>query len=291
MASSKEFKYFPKFRERLYVLVFGTDTKAGRMFDVILLWVILSSIIAVMLESVKELDQQFNQLFTILEWAFTIFFTFEYITRLFVTHKPLKYALSFYGVIDLLATIPTYLALLFAGGSYLVVIRAVRLLRVFRILKLTRQLGEAQMLVKALAASRYKISVFLGAVVANVTIMGTLMYLIEGEENGFTSIPRSIYWAIVTVTTVGYGDIAPGTILGQIFASVLMLMGYAIIAVPTGIVTAEIAATQLDQQVKKHDERFKSCPECLTHDHALDAKYCKYCGATIKETPKNHLRG
>jgi len=235
-----------------------------------------------MLESVEEFNNLYRTFFDIVEWTFTIFFTIEYTLRLFISKKPMSYALSFYGIVDLLATIPTYLALFFVGGSYLIVIRAVRLLRVFRILKLSRQVGEAQMLVKALAASRYKMGIFLGAVVTTVIIVGTLMYMIEGAENGFTSIPSSIYWAIVTITTVGYGDIAPNTVFGQTLASILMLMGYAIIAVPTGIVTAEIAATQVDQKIKMKDKKYKTCEECLTHDHELKSKFCKYCGTDMK---------
>ncbi len=289
MESPDEFQFLRRFRTRLYILVFETNTRSGRIFDIVLLWTILLSIIAVVLESVDEINSKYGTFFSIAEWTFTLIFTFEYLTRLFISRRPLSYALSFYGIVDLLATIPTYLALFFAGGGYLVVIRALRLLRVFRILKLSRQLGEAQMLGKALVASRHKISVFLGAVLATVIIMGTMMYMIEGGENGFTSIPRSIYWAIVTITTVGYGDIAPTTVIGQLFASMLMLMGYAIIAVPTGIVTAEIAVTHVDQQVKKRDENYKSCEECLTHDHELKAKFCKYCGAVMKKSRRKNV--
>ncbi|MFY0687069.1 MAG: ion transporter [Cyclobacteriaceae bacterium] len=266
----------PKIRHKLSEIVFGTDTPMGRRFDIILLWVILVSIVAVMLESVNEYNERYEQVFTFLEWAFTIFFTIEYMMRLFISPMPVRYAKSFFGIVDLLAIVPTYLALFIIGGNYLVVIRAIRLLRVFRILKLSRQLREAQILGKALHASRYKISVFLGAVLALVIIMGTMMYMIEGGENGFTSIPRSIYWAIVTITTVGYGDIAPHTVIGQAFAAVLMLMGYAIIAVPTGIVTSELTKAELlDSNVEFQKMK---CPKCDFNQHTMDAKYCQNCG-------------
>ena len=269
-------------REQLFVVVFGTDTRAGRLFDLILLWIILGSILVVMLESVKEIHDLLDRELELIEWVFTIFFTLEYLLRLYISPDPKKYVTSFFGIVDLLATLPSYLALIFTGGTYLVVIRAIRLLRVFRILKLTRQIGEAQTLLKALQSSRHKIFVFLGAVVTLVVIMGTLMYMIEGGENGFTSIPRSIYWAIVTITTVGYGDIAPHTVLGQAFAAILMLLGYAIIAVPTGIVTAEIAVEETIQKERKNNDRYKTCSNCDTNDHELKAQFCKYCGEKFK---------
>ena len=269
------FRYFPRLRRRLYIIVFGTDTPAGKLFDVVLLWAILLSVFAVMLESVKEVKEAYGYYFYVGEWVFTILFTIEYLLRLSISEKPGKYAFSFLGIIDLLATIPSYLALFITGGSYLVVIRSIRLLRIFRILKLGRYLREASVLSNALIASRHKILVFLGAVITLVLITGTLMYMIEGAESGFTSIPRSIYWAIVTVTTVGYGDIAPQTILGQVTASVLMLLGYAIIAVPTGIVTSEI--TYAESQKRKL-ERNKACERCGFSAHDNDADYCKKCG-------------
>lgn len=272
-----------KLKLKLEEIVFGTDTPAGRLFDVVLLWFIIGSIGVVMLESVSEVKEQYDEVLNVFEWTFTIFFTLEYFLRLWISKKPLEYARSFFGIIDLAATLPTYLAMLFSGGSYLIVIRAIRLLRVFRILKLTRQIKEAQVLIRALIASRYKIFVFLGAVVTLVVIMGTLMYMIEGGENGFTSIPRSIYWAIVTITTVGYGDIAPQTVIGQSFAAILMLLGYAIIAVPTGIVTAEIAVGETIQQERKNNDKYKSCKNCDTNDHELNASFCKYCGTAFEE--------
>jgi len=278
--SHPNFKRLPGLRNRLYSIVFGTETRAGKLFDIILLWAILLSVLVVMLESVKEVRTNFEQLFFYIEWFFTILFTIEYLLRLFITAQPRKYAFSFIGIIDLLATIPTYLALFVAGGSYLVVIRSIRLLRIFRILKLGRYLSEASVLTSALASSRHKIMVFLGAVITIVMIMGTLMYMIEGGVSGFTSIPRSIYWAIVTVTTVGYGDIAPQTITGQFVASILMLMGYAIIAVPTGIVTSEL--TQAEQKKKQQEKKnTKTCVICGTDDHDEDAIFCKHCAAQL----------
>lgn len=272
-----EYKFLGSLRRKLYVIIFGTDTKAGRFFDIALLTIIVLSIIAVMLESVREFDELFEKELEILEWFFTILFTFEYVARLFTSQQPKKYAFSFLGIIDFLALMPTYLSLFVTGTHFLVVIRAIRLLRVFRILKLSRYLGEAQVLASALQSSRNKISVFLVAVVSLVIILGTVMYMVEGGENGFTSIPRSIYWAIVTITTVGYGDIAPQTILGQFIASVLMLTGYAIIAVPTGIVTSEITAANTKQRIKQE----RRCDACGIGGHDSDAHFCKNCGEEL----------
>lgn len=272
-----DFKHFHALRTRLYVLVFGTETPAGRMFDVILLWAIVLSIVTVMLESVREIKAEFEIIFTVLEWTFTGFFTIEYLLRIFITKKPKTYVLSYYGIIDLLALLPTYITIFMTGGSYLVVIRAIRLLRIFRILKLTRYIQEAQVLADALKASSRKILVFIGAVFTLVLITGTLMYLIEGGENGFTSIPRSIYWAVVTVTTVGYGDIAPGTVLGQSFATILMLTGYAIIAVPTGIMTSEINKAAKEEKRVERLVNMKSCERCKT-SNLKEANYCIKCG-------------
>lgn len=279
------FKYFKSLRSHLYEVVFGTETPAGRTFDLVLLWAILISILTVMLESVKEINADYEDVFTTLEWTFTILFSIEYLLRLFISHKPLKYAFSYLGLIDLIALLPTYLAIFISGGSYLVVIRAFRLLRVFRILKLTRYLGEAQVLWDALKSSRQKIVVFLLAVSTVVVIMGTLMYMIEGGENGFTSIPRSIYWAVVTITTVGYGDIAPQTVLGQAFAALLMLMGYAIIAVPTGIVTAQIAVEEIQQRQdkKRLKNKLKECPNCHSDLVGDQPNYCVNCGLDLKK--------
>ena len=276
-----QFKYLPRLRSRLHIIVFGTDTPAGKLFDIVLLWAILLSVMVVMLESVSELKAEYYHIFFAVEWGFTILFTIEYLLRLFISEKPGKYAFSFLGLVDLLATIPTYLALFIVGGNYLVVIRSIRLLRIFRILKLGRYLREASVLSNALIASRHKIMVFLGAVITLVLITGTLMYMIEGADSGFSSIPRSIYWAIVTVTTVGYGDIAPATVLGQIAASILMLMGYAIIAVPTGIVTSEIK--NAEREIRKAEESEKSCSGCGHKAHDIDASHCKMCGNLLEK--------
>ena len=224
---------------KLHEIIYEADTKKGKLFDIILLWAIFASIVLVILESVKGLDAKYHDFFNISEWFITILFTLEYIARIISVKKPKEYIFSFYGVIDLLSTIPKYLSLIFIGAHALVALRALRLLRVFRILKLVRFIGATNNLSKALRASRYKIFVFISAVLIVCIIIGTIMYLIEGDESGFTSIPKGIYWAIVTLTTVGYGDIAPQTGFGQFIASMVMILGYGIIAIPTGIVTAE----------------------------------------------------
>ncbi|MEP5612387.1 MAG: ion transporter [Cyclobacteriaceae bacterium] len=279
--SQTEFdKEHPTFKQRLYLIIFGTETRIGKIFDIVLLWAIVLSVLSVMLESVKELNDRFGDIFSVLEWSFTILFTIEYSLRILISEKPKKYAFSFFGVVDLLALLPTYLTLIVAGGSYLMVIRTIRLLRIMRILKLSRYLREASVLGDALKASRHKIFVFIGSVFTLVMIVGTLMYIVEsGENSTFTSIPRGIYWAIVTVTTVGYGDISPQTTMGQGLASILMLMGYAIIAVPTGIVTSEIATAERDKKLSESND--KGCDLCgnTVHDH--DAEYCKKCGNMI----------
>ena len=261
-------------KKRLYIIIFEADTPAGKAFDVILLWAIILSIAAVMLESVPSMEQKYGYIFRISEWVLTIAFTIEYVIRIIAVERARKYIFSFYGIIDLLALLPTYLSLIFVGTQYLLIIRALRLLRVFRILKLGRFVGEGEQLGRALNASRHKIIIFLGTVLTVAMIMGTVMYLIEGADNGFTSIPRSIYWAIVTLTTVGYGDIAPHTVLGQIMASIIMIMGYAIIAVPTGIVTVELG---------KENARSKNitCNNCQKSGHDKEAVFCKYCGTQL----------
>ena len=241
------------------------------------------SILAVILESVREIEEAFGPWLKIAEWGITILFTLEYLARIISVSKPHRYIFSFYGIIDLLALLPTYLTLVITGGQYLVVIRAIRLLRVFRILKLSRYLSEGEIIGKALFASRYKITVFLGSALSTVLIFGTLMYLIESPESGFTSIPRSMYWAIVTLTTVGYGDIAPQTIFGQFMASVIMLIGYAIIAVPTGIVTVELNKAQ--RAARESSYTTKACTSCSREGHDADAIFCKYCGTIISHHP------
>lgn len=278
MMKEPEFKHFSTLRKKLYIIVFGTETAAGKLFDIILLWAILFSIVAVMLESVESISAQYHEWLILSEWIFTGLFTMEYLMRIFITKRPRSYVFSYLGIIDLVALLPTYITIFVSGGTYLMVIRALRLLRVFRILKLTRYLKEAQTLREAIVASRRKILIFLGAVFTLVMITGTLMYMIEGGENGFTSIPKSIYWAVVTVTTVGYGDIAPQTVLGQAFATLLMLMGYAIIAVPTGIMTSELNRME---KAKKKENR-KTCLIC-NRLNPRSANFCMNCGGQFVE--------
>jgi voltage-gated potassium channel len=264
-------------RARLHEVIFESDTPAGHYFDLALTWLILLSVATVVLESVRSVRQQYGPLLYALEWAFTILFTIEYCLRLLSVLHPLRYARSFFGVVDLLAIIPTYLSILVPGSQYLLVIRILRLLRVFRLLKLSEYVSEADTLRHALRASRRKISVFISAVVLLVVIIGALMYVVEGEANGFTSIPVSIYWAIVTLTTVGYGDLSPKTSLGKMLASIVMVIGYGIIAVPTGIVSVELA-----QAVRqKRGVSGQSCPSCGAEGHDPDAVCCKYCGANL----------
>ncbi len=269
-------KAFGKWREVLYRVIFEADTPAGKAFDVALIVVILLSVVIVLLDSIGGVHDELGEAFYLAEWVFTLAFTAEYILRLACVKRPLRYATSFFGVIDLFAVLPTYLSLFFPGSQYLLVIRVLRVLRVFRVLKLARYLQEARVLGEALIASRRKIIVFLSTVVTLVVIFGSFIYLIEGEENGFTSIPVSIYWAIVTMTTVGYGDISPKTPLGQALASFIMILGYSIIAVPTGIVTAELTSVR-----PKKIEEPRVCPDCLAEGHDADARHCKYCGETL----------
>jgi voltage-gated potassium channel len=262
-------------RAKLYEIIFEADTPAGKAFDIALLITIILSVIAVLLESVAGVRARYGTWLRAFEWLVTILFTIEYCLRLFCVGKPLRYARSFYGIVDLLAIIPTFISAFVIGAQSLMVIRAVRLLRVFRVLKLVHFIGEARVLRAALRASARKIVIFIGAVLTIVVIVGALMYLIEGEENGFTSIPESIYWAIVTMTTVGYGDIAPQTPLGKLLAAAIMILGYGIIAVPTGIVTVEIAgAARLRASTRV-------CPQCASEGHDNDAAFCKYCGARL----------
>lgn len=263
-------------KRRIHEIIFEADTPAGKVFDVGLFIAIILSLIAVMLETVPGYRETHGERIRIIEWIFTILFTIEYVLRIYSVTKPWHYVRSFYGVIDLLSILPTYIGLFFAGSQALMVIRGVRLLRVFRVLKLSRYLFEAQILGKALQASRRKITVFLLAVVTIVMIAGAVMYVVEGGENGFDSIPKSIYWAIVTLTTVGYGDISPGTTLGQFIASIIMILGYGILAVPTGIVTSEMA--RMDH-TDKHTNN--SCPHCGAEGHRDSADYCFNCGGKL----------
>ena len=264
-------------RKVLYEVIFEADTKAGKAFDVLLILSILLSVLAVMLNSVASIEEKCGRFLHATEWFFTILFTIEYVLRLICVGRPIKYARSFYGVVDLLAVLPTYLGVFLAGSHYLLVIRMLRVLRIFRVLKLAPYLGEARLLFTALRESRRKITVFLLTVLTMVVILGSVMYLIEGRGNGFTSIPRSIYWAIVTLTTVGYGDVSPQTPLGQGLAAMIMILGYSIIAIPTGIVTVEFdrafkAQSKITTQV---------CPQCCAEGHDSDATFCKYCGAIL----------
>ncbi len=265
-------------RAKWYDVIFESDTSPGKLFDVVLLIFIIGSLLAIMLESVPSLLSHHRQFFRYAEWVFTAIFTIEYLVRLIIVRKKMKYVLSFYGLIDLLSILPTYLALILVGAQYFMVLRAFRLIRVFRVLKMVRFLGEAQVLSSALRGSRIKITVFLVAVMCVVFVMGTVMYVVEGPENGFTSIPVSIYWCIVTLTTVGYGDIAPQTLAGQVIASVIMILGYGIIAVPTGIVTNEMTKANEKSRAGKP---FK-CSNCGETSHAIDAKFCKTCGHSFE---------
>lgn len=259
----------------LHTIIFEAETPAGKLFDVILLIFILLSVSAIMLESVVPIKEKYGNLLTIVEWLFTIVFTIEYILRLLSVSNPLRYAKSFLGLVDFISIIPTYLSLFIPGSQALIIIRIVRLLRVFRIFKLVHFLQEAGVLASALKASRKKIIVFLLAVFCIVVIMGTIMFLVEGPENGFVNIPTSMYWAVVTLTTVGYGDLAPHTSVGQLIASLIMVLGYGIIAVPTGIVTSEIV------QASKVPLLTEACPNCGQEGHDVDATYCKYCGEKL----------
>jgi voltage-gated potassium channel len=264
-----------RWRAVLHEVIFEADTPEGRAFDMLLIASILISVGAVMMDSITTVRAQFGALLYGIEWFFTLLFTVEYVLRLACVGRPIKYAVSFYGIVDLLAIVPTYLSLALPGSQYLLAIRILRILRIFRILKLVIYLDEAQLLMRALRSSRRKITVFLYTVLTLVVLFGSLMYVIEGGSNGFTSIPRSIYWAIVTLTTVGYGDISPQTDLGQALASMVMILGYAIIAVPTGIVSVEMT------QAFGRKVSTQACPECSAEGHDVDARHCKYCGAPL----------
>ncbi len=268
----------PSLKHRLHEIIYEADTPAGKLFDIVLLFLILFSVVLVMLESVSWIGEDYAELLYQLEWGITALFSLEYIARLLVVKKPWRYVSSFFGIIDLLSLLPMYISFFFVGTTSLVALRALRLLRVFRILKLSRYIGESNFLMASLWASRAKIGVFLFAVIILCIIFGTIMYLVEGEANGFTSIPRAIYWCVVTLTTVGYGDIAPMTPLGRFIASIIMIMGYGIIAVPTGIVTSEMT-----QQQQNPDTNTQACPNCITETHLDDAIYCHNCGHKLNE--------
>ena len=263
-------------RARLHEIVFEADTPEGRVFDVALIVVILLSVVTVMIDSSRAVSDRYSNALRVAEWGFTILFTIEYVMRLLAVRRPLRYALSFFGIVDLLALLPSYVSLVLPTGRYLLVVRVLRLLRIFRVLKLGKFLSEGAILSQALRASRHKIFVFLTTVLTLVVLIGAVMYVVEGEANGFTSIPTSMYWAIVTLTTVGYGDVAPQTPLGKLLASLVMIIGYGIIAVPTGIVTSELAQASRDAALKH-----QACPACGSGEHQPDATFCRKCGAAL----------
>ncbi|WP_316748384.1 ion transporter [Pedobacter gandavensis] len=263
-------------RAKLHEIIYESNTYAGKAFDVALLIAIFASILIVMLDSVQSYHQKYGQLFAIMEWTFTGLFTIEYILRLIIIKRPIEYVKSPLGIVDLLALIPSYLSVIFIGAQSLLALRALRLLRVFRIFKLGHYLSEMKFLTVALRGSMRKISIFMLTVLALVVVLGSIMYLVENRENGFSNIPESIYWAIVTITTVGYGDISPVTPLGKFIASLIMLIGYAIIAVPTGIITTEMAVA-----ARKKGFKHEVCPGCGREGHDDDAKFCKYCATKL----------
>lgn len=264
-------------RRRMHEVIFEADTPAGKAFDVVLLIVIVVSVIVVMLDSVKDIHTHYRRPLMIAEWVITVLFTVEYVARLVCIRRPLEYVTSYYGIVDLLSVLPTYLGLFFGGSHSLLVIRALRLIRIFRVFKLSRYLSEARALVIALRETRERVTVFLVVVLTMVLIIGSIMYLIEGEmpDTQFTSIPRSVYWAIVTMTTVGYGDIAPQTVFGQVLAAAVMILGYAIIIVPIGVFSAEMIAE------RRRGVSTQACPSCAAEGHDMDAVFCKYCGAKL----------
>jgi voltage-gated potassium channel len=268
-------------QKKIYEIIFESDTPEGKRFDVILLWTILASVLVVLLESIEILRLGNELIFRILEFIFTAIFLVEYIVRIYCVGKKLRYVLSFFGIIDLLAILPAFISIIFPDVASLIVVRALRLLRVFRVLKMVKFLDEANILLESLKMSRVKIFVFLFSVLSLVIIFGTLMYVIESPEAGFTSIPQSIYWAIVTLTTVGYGDIAPLTPLGRALAAVVMILGYAIIAVPTGIVTAQMTSELEAKRHRKEAKKLFSCPKCEVEGHSVNSKYCFNCGETF----------
>lgn len=269
---------YTRLQHQLREIIFGTETPAGKAFDVVLIWSILLSVLVVIIDSVHHIRSEYGSILYAIEWFFTILFTIEYILRLVSVKRPVGYVFSFFGLVDLLAILPTYVSIFVPGSQSLLTIRTLRLLRTFRVFKLTHYIHEAGVILTALRASRRKISVFLAAVVTIVVIIGSFMYVIEGEPNGFTDIPTSIYWAIVTLTTVGYGDVAPHTPIGKTLASFLMIIGYGIIAVPTGIVTVEMS--QASQKV----DRIRECPECRQAGHDANARFCKFCGALLTDS-------
>lgn len=268
-------------KRKLFIIIFGTNTPAGKTFDLVLLILILVSVAAVMLETVSFIDEQYHTTLRVIEWIVTIFFTLEYLARIWIVKKSGAYIFSVLGIIDLLSILPTYLSFILVGSQSFAILRALRLLRIFRILKLVRFVSEAQLLGRALKSSRHKITVFFLALLVLVFILGSIMYLIEGPESGFVSIPKSIYWAIVTLTTVGFGDLTPQTILGQFVASIIMLLGYSIIAIPTGIVGAEIYK-EVDTSAQNNKIDI-ICTGCGHEDHHDGSNYCSNCGKRLSE--------
>lgn len=276
MTDPPPISFMAPWRRRVHEIVFEADTAAGKLFDVFLITAIVISVTVVMLDSVTSIHDRYGQELLVLEWAFTILFTVEYVVRLISVQNARRYVTSFFGVVDLLAILPTYLSVLMPGSQSLLVIRTLRLLRVFRVFKLASYVKEGDFLMAALRASRVKITVFVSSILSITVVVGSVLYLIEGEASGFTSIPRAMYWAIVTMTTVGYGDIAPATTLGQVAAAGLMILGYAIIAVPTGIVSVELAKLNPLSKVST-----QACLVCSREGHDRDASYCKYCGSAL----------
>ena len=262
-------------KERLYEIIFGTDTPAGQRYDVVLIVAILLSVTIVTLDSIEQYHDRYGTLFLFLEWVFTILFTIEYVVRLYCHPKPLRFARSFFGIVDFVSFMPTYITAFVPGANVLAIVRILRVLRIFRVLRLLEFLGEANLLIRSLIKSRTKILVFMFTVFVTIVVFGSLMYVVEGPEYGFDSIPRSVYWAIVTVTTVGYGDLTPHTTMGQFIAALAMLTGFAIIAVPTGIVGAEMYKEMTEDRLKVY------CHNCNMDGHEHDASYCKYCGEQL----------
>lgn len=262
-------------RQKIYKIIFETDTTAGQRFDIFLIYAILVSVLAVMLDSVEQINTLFGIWFFRLEWMFTILFSIEYLLRIYSSPKPLQYIFSFYGIVDLVSIIPSYMALIFPEASYWLVVRLLRVLRIFRVFKMVRYLSEANILLRSIYQSRRKVLVFFISILVMSIIFGCLMFLVEGPENGFTSIPKSIYWTIVTITTVGYGDITPQTAVGQIISTLAMLTGYSIIAIPTGIFTAEISSEM------KKERSNRRCSNCERSGHYNDASYCYHCGVKL----------
>ena len=274
-----------QFRQELYRVIFGTDTPAGQRFDIFLIYAILISILAVIFGTVDSLINQFSSVFFLIEWLFTGLFTLEYVLRIFCSPNRRKYLFSFYGIVDLISIVPSYLGLFIAGAQYLLIIRLLRVLRIFRVLKLVRYLSEADVLMRSIVQARRKIFVFFTIVLVMSTLFGCLMYVVEGPGNGFSSIPKSIYWTIVTITTVGYGDITPHTVLGQVISTLAMLTGYSIIAIPTGIITAELANEM------QREKSVYPCPNCVKAGHDMDATHCKWCGGGLGDMKEDQPTG